>query len=303
VRLVVANHSTYPRVGDSVESQRLRRAYARLETGELSREGYEQVARDYIAEICREQADAGCDLVTDGQVTWYDAVSHLGARLSGIRVDGLRLAPDHEAASSCSPRPVKVVLTGPYTLARHTESPLGLEELTEAYAAALREELPTLRGAPLVQVEEPSLLRHPEHARLVRRALQGALDVPRPPVSLVTYFGDAAPLYEELMDMPVDMVGLDLTYAPGLLEVIERRGARRAIALGAVDGRNTKLEGDEVLRAVERVAAVLEREGIGEMHVQPSCGLEYLPRESARRKLARLRELVAPLQAVGETGR
>ena len=57
----------------------------------------------------------------------------------------------------------------------------------------------------------------------------------------------------------------------------------KAIGLGAVDARNVRLEDpDEVAR---RIAAVAARE----IHVSPSCGLEFLPRETAFQKL----ELVA----------
>jgi methionine synthase II (cobalamin-independent) len=54
-----------------------------------------------------------------------------------------------------------------------------------------------------------------------------------------------------------------------------------------VDGRNTAL--DASTNVVDRVAAT----GIEEIHVQPSCGLDFLPRDRAKRKLQRLSELAA----------
>ncbi len=70
MRLVLANHSSYPRVGEGAHLQRLRRAYASRETGKIDDAAYEQVASDYIREVIAEQQDAGLDVVTDGLVHW-----------------------------------------------------------------------------------------------------------------------------------------------------------------------------------------------------------------------------------------
>ena len=62
------------------------------------------------------------------------------------------------------------------------------------------------------------------------------------------------------------------------------------MALGAVDGRNTKLDDvDEVARASIAVLEALDARGVQEVHIQPSCGLEFLPRDRAKRKLERMR--------------
>jgi len=80
---------SYPRVSDSPEGQRLRRAIARWERQEISREGLRAVQVDVLREVVREQAAAGLDLVTDGQVTWYDPLSHFAAKLDGFEVGAL----------------------------------------------------------------------------------------------------------------------------------------------------------------------------------------------------------------------
>lgn len=327
MRLVLANHSSYPRVGEGPRAQRLRRAYARRETGELTDDGYREVARDYIAQIIVEQESAGVELVTDGLVHWYDLISHLASRLEGIRIDGLvrffdtntyvrqpeivgRMsgtfgsAPDFAFATSVAQSSVKPVLPGPYTLARHSiASGNGdLTSMTMAFADLLGAELTELAraGAGLVQIEEPSLLRFPEDVGIARTALERAVggkgDVR---VSLVTYFGDASSLYGELLHMPVDMLGFDLVYGPSVADLLISQPPDRPVALGALDGRNTKLDDtDTVARTVGRVAEALGSRGIGEIHLQPSCGLEFLPRDRAKRKLERMREIGRAVEGV-----
>jgi 5-methyltetrahydropteroyltriglutamate--homocysteine methyltransferase len=82
--------------------------------------------------------------------------------------------------------------------------------------------------------------------------------------------------------MPVDLVGIDLTYGPKLADRIAEAGAPRTLVLGLVDGRNTKLETrDDLFRVLDRALPGLR----GPVGLGPSCGLEFLPRERARAKL------------------
>jgi 5-methyltetrahydropteroyltriglutamate--homocysteine methyltransferase len=61
------------------------------------------------------------------------------------------------------------------------------------------------------------------------------------------------------------------------------------LGLGLLDGRNTKLEDvDEVVRTLDRLLPQLRSQ---ECYLNPSCGLEYLPRDRALRKLQRLVEI------------
>jgi 5-methyltetrahydropteroyltriglutamate--homocysteine methyltransferase len=320
MRLVCANHSSYPRVGDAAGQQRLRRAYAGLDTGKITAEQLDEIERSYIAEVIKEQEDAGVDLVTDGQVYWYDVVAHPASRLDGTEIRGIvrffdtntyvrqpevvgpisgtfGLAADFARSNALATKTLKAVVTGPYTLARHSiQSGNGdLSHTAMAYAEALGRELEALRGAgaTFVQIDEPSLLRFPEDAELVRNLLERALQTKGDlTVSLTTYFGDASTIYGELMKMPVDMVGFDLVYGPGIVDALRHDGADRPVALGAIDGRNTKLEDiTAVARTIDSVIDALDRRGVPEVHLQPSNGLEFLPRDKAHRKLERMREI------------
>jgi 5-methyltetrahydropteroyltriglutamate--homocysteine methyltransferase len=320
MRLVLANHSSYPRVGDAPGQQRLRRAYARLDTGKVTPEELGEIEASYVAEVIKEQEDAGVDLVTDGQVYWYDVIAHPASRLDGTEIRGIvrffdtntyvrqpevtgtvggtfGLAADFVRSKASATKPLKTVVTGPYTLARHTINASNgtLANTAMAYAEALGRELEALReaGASFVQIDEPSLLRFPDDAALVRNLLERALQTKGDlTVSLTTYFGDASTIYGELMQMPVDMVGFDLVYGPGIVDALLHNGADRPVALGAIDGRNTKLDNVQtVARTVDRVIDALDRRGVPEVHLQPSNGLEFLPRDRALRKLERMREI------------
>jgi 5-methyltetrahydropteroyltriglutamate--homocysteine methyltransferase len=312
MELILTSAGSYPRIGDSPDTQRHRRAYAQRERGEISEAEWREVEDEVAGHVVREQAAIGLDIVTDGQVRWYDPISHLARHCEGVQINGLLryfdtnfyfrqpvvsgpirrrepvLRREFEVARAATDRVVKPVLTGPYSLACGSILEGGYQsrrELAHAYAAVLAQEVADLvhAGAAVIQVDEPYLLRHPEDADVVKEGLAtlGAARG-RAHLALYTYFGDALPLWDQLMAMPVDLLGLDLTYGPKLADRIATAGAPRTLVLGVVDGRNTKLESrDALLRTLDRALPGLR----GPVGVGSSCGLELLPRDRARAKL------------------
>jgi len=258
--------------------------------------------------------EAGLDLVTDGQVRWDDEITYFARRLTGISIDGLErffdnntyyrqpviegtlawggpvTVGDYRFAAGHSPKPVKAVLTGPYTLARlsldqHYGS---LEKLALAYAEALNAEARALQeaGAPLVQLNEPALLKHKSDLALFERACRRALEGVTAEKALYFYFGDVEGLYPQLLDLPVDTLGLDFVSGPCNWDLIDKAPFPKKLGLGIVDARNTKMETPEaVAAAVQRALKVAPPE---RLYVNPNCGLEFLPREVAQAKLARM---------------
>lgn len=317
MELILSNHSSYPRIGDDPEHQMLRRAIAQRDKGEKTEAEVRQ-AEDRMTELALvDQIDAGLDLVTDGQVRWYDPISHLAGKLTGVRINGLlrffdtnfyfrqpvaHSRPDRARplvlqeflfAQARSARPVKPVLTGPLTLARlsiaEDRGGRGFEKLLESYTEALAQEVAALAGAgaSLIQLDEPALLKHPEDFSLLEPCTARlAAHKGSARLALALYFGDPAPLYARLQNLPVDVLVLDFTYNPGLLNLVASSGTSKTLALGLVDGRNTRLEDAKtVAQQLERVCRVLSSP---QVILSPSCGLEYLPRDRAQLKLKNL---------------
>jgi 5-methyltetrahydropteroyltriglutamate--homocysteine methyltransferase len=313
MRLILTNTGSYPRIGDTPAAQRHRRAYAQRERGELSPADWRAVEDEVTGEVIAEQLAAGVELPTDGQVRWYDPISHLARSLTNVTVNGLLRYFDTNfyfrqpvvrgtitrpgsilaselatARAAAAPREVKPVLTGPYSLAQGSilEGGYGSREaLADAYAEIVAQEVADLAraGATLIQIDEPYLLQHPEDLGVVQRnftVLAAARGGAR--LACYTYFGDALPLYDDLQHLPVDVLGLDFTYSPKLALRIAEAGSAKALGLGLIDGRNTKLETPEALFPVlDQVSGQLGETA----YLNPSCGLEFLPRERARAKL------------------
>jgi 5-methyltetrahydropteroyltriglutamate--homocysteine methyltransferase len=319
MELLTASSGSYPRIGDRHEQQRHRQAYAQRERGEMSEEEFERIQDEVTREVIYEQEKAGLDIVTDGQVRWYDPISHFARKLEGCEIDGLlrffdtnfyfrqpvirgrisRREPvvlrEFLFAEEVSSRPVKPVVTGPYTLARLSINKSGKEfrSLVDEFAGIIAQEISELAGAGagLIQIDEPAILRNPDDFEIFSGAMEKlASGKGGARLALYTYFGDATPICEKLLELPVDVVGFDFTYSQKLAGLIADIGCEKELGLGLIDGRNTRLEREEeVLNTLKLILPAVESERV---YLNPSCGLgDYLPREIAFRKLQNMVEI------------
>ncbi len=325
MKLLLTSAGSYPRIGDATEQQQLRRTIAAFDRKQVGESDIAAAEQELTRAALRDQIEAGLDLVTDGQVRWYDPISHLAARLDGVEIGGLLrffdtnfyfrqpivqsdirrrnglILSEYDFAKANSAKPVKPVLTGPYTLARHSiarHAPYQqLEPLVRAYAQALAPELDSLAkaGAEVIQLDEPAILKRPGDLPVLERALMMlAKHKGRAQLALHVYFGDPQPLLARLQKLPVDILGLDFTYNPKLADHIVAVGAQKALAFGLVDGRNTRLEDPAAL--AHQVDRLLLRVKGTVCYLNPSCGLEYLPRDRAFAKLKLLAQVRALLK-------
>jgi len=313
----------YPKIPNRPRPARLRQAIARLDRGQITADELARVQDEVTIEVIGEQVEAGLDVITDGQVRWDDDQTYIARRLEGFEFGGLIryfdtntyyrqpnvvgpvrwrepiLVRDYEFAARHSEKPVKALITGPYTLAAlSTDSHYGdRRRLVLDLAEALHQEALALAaaGAPVIQVNEPAILRRKEDAPLLQEALARVLDgLPasgrgvQAETALYTWFGDANGILPQLMELPVDVIGLDFVWGPGNWEALERTVFTKRLGFGIVDARNTKMESvDDIVEQTRRIAEFVPAE---RLYVNPSCGLEYLPREVAFEKLKRLVE-------------
>ena len=313
MELLTSSTGSYPRIGDKPEQQKHRQGYARWERGELSDEEFERVQAEVTREVIEEQVRAGLDLITDGQVRWYDPISHFARKLSGCEVGGLLrffdtnfyfrqpvivgnvswrepiVVEKFKFAKKVSKVPLKPVLTGPYTLSKYSINRRGVrfDELLREFADAISREVGELAkaGADLIQIDEPAILKNQNEFEALKTAIEKVVaNKGKAKLALYTYFGDAAPLYRKFVKLPVDVIGFDFTYSPNLPNTIARLGCGKDLGLGLIDGRNTRLEGERGVLATLR--KLLPNIGSEYVYLNPSCGLgEYLPRSAAFEKL------------------
>ena len=325
MQILLTSAGSYPRIGETPELQQLRRTIASWERQEASADSLRAAEDALVRAALDDQLEAGLDLVTDGQIRWYDPISHLAGKLAGVEINGLlrlfdtnfyfrqpvvrgavkrqdgMVLSEYEFARAHSSKPIKPVLTGPYTLARSSILSNGVykgpEALTDAYAQALAAEVEALAraGAEVIQIDEPAIVKNPSDLAMVERAL-AALAARKGNARLALHlsFGDPQPLYDRLQRLPVDILSLDFTYNPRLADHVAAAGSDKPLGLGLVDARNTRLEDSAGL--AKRVERLLSRVKADACYLLPSCGLEYLPRDRARSKLKLLAQVRAHLK-------
>jgi len=316
----------YPKIPNRPRPARLRVAINRRDRGEITNEELARIEDEVTIEVIQEQAEAGVDVITDGQVRWDDDQTYIARRLKGIEIGSLErymdtntyyrqpevtgpiawespiLVRDFQFARENSPKPVKPVITGPYTLAalsldRHYGS---REKLAMAFAEALRHEVQALAaaGADRIQVNDPAIVHNKDDVRIAVQALTLVLDGVSAETGVYTWFSDAAGVLEALLDTPASVIGLDFVAGPRNWEAIKGMRFDKKLGFGIVDGRNTRLESpQQVAQEIKRVNEYVPPD---RLYVNPSCGLEYVPRETAFEKLKRMVEgarLASPVRA------
>ncbi|MBI4054821.1 MAG: methylcobamide--CoM methyltransferase [Elusimicrobia bacterium] len=327
-RLIVTAVNHYPKIPNLPRSAHLRQAIAQFQEGKISPQDLSRVQEEVTREVLQEQQEAGLDLVTDGQIRWEDLATYLAQGMEGFRVTGLVrlydtntyyrqpvaerkvswkgpiLVRDLQGAQKNSSVPVKAVLTGPYTLASlclHPAYPRW-EEFVLDLARALRQEIGALEAegkAVWIQIDEPNLVfeKRPSFWPLFKEAFQLLTSGTSVPIILQTYYGGLDGLYPEILQLPFRVLGMDFVTAPANWKLLENHPfpKGKGLAAGIIDARNTKMESpSEISSRIERLLALCPQ--ADPIHLQPHCGLEFLPRETAQRKLEILARAAQPFK-------
>lgn len=319
ISTVVGN---YPKTPDAPKPQKLRSALHRFDKGEITKEELGRIEDEVTKEVIDEQIEAGIELVSDGQIRWDDAQTYFAQKIKGFSINGLLryfdsnmyyrqpvvdeplkwqeriLLEDYRYARKISSVPVKVVITGPLTLARLSQdkSYNNFENLVLKLAEILNQEAQSLLGEnpPLIQFDEPALLTSKKDFSLFKKASALLTQNITSETALYLYFGDVEGLYPEILELPFDTFGLDFVQGGRNWKIIKTAPFTKNLGLGIVDARNTKLERVEYL--VAKINHISENFQADKIYVNPSCGLEFLPREIAFKKLKILAEAVTRLK-------
>jgi 5-methyltetrahydropteroyltriglutamate--homocysteine methyltransferase len=177
--------------------------------------------------------------------------------------------------------------------------------LALAYAEAVNEELRDLKsaGADVVQIDEPYLQARPEPAQeYALEAINRALEGIEGDTVLHTCFGYAHivkqrltgyPFLRELNDCLATHISLEAAQ-PKLDAQVLGDLPDKVIVLGVLDLGSSEAETPEAV--ADRIRKALEVVGPERLVVAPDCGMKYLPRELAFRKLE---AMVAGARLVG----
>ncbi len=323
--LVTTVVGSYPQPGWLIDRERLaERLPPRVRARELWRvsEPFLEEAQDDATRLAVQDMErAGVDVITDGEMRRESYSNRFATALDGVDLDSPGVAVDRtghenpvprvvgpirrtrpvevrdiEFLRSLTDRRIKITVPGPFTMTQQAQNDHYADDrnLALAYAEAVNEELRDLKaaGADVVQIDEPYLQARPEAAReYAIEAIDGALEGIEGETVLHTCFGYAAivhdrpsgyPFLAELNDCAATHLSLEAAQ-PDLDAAVLRDVPDKTIVLGVLDLGSDEAETPEVVaERIRRALAVVPPE---RLVVAPDCGMKYLPRELAFRKL------------------
>jgi 5-methyltetrahydropteroyltriglutamate--homocysteine methyltransferase len=323
--LVTTVVGSYPQPDWLIDRERLgHRLPPRVRARELWRvpEPLLEAAQDDATRLAVQDMErAGVDVITDGEMRRESYSNRFATALDGVDLDEPGVALDRTGHENPVPRVVgpirrrepvevrdvqflrsitdrriKITVPGPFTMTHQAQDDHYGDDrsLALAYADAVNAELRDLKaaGADVVQIDEPYLQARPEPAReYAVEAVDRALDGIEGDTVLHTCFGYAHivhdrpsgyPFLRELNECAASHLSLEAAQ-PDLEPDVLRELPDKVIVLGVLDLGSDEAETPEVVAGrIRRALEVLPPE---RLVVAPDCGMKYLPRDLAFRKL------------------
>ncbi|MFC7215712.1 methionine synthase [Saliphagus sp. GCM10025334] len=279
---------------------------------------YQEAKDDAARLITNEHERAGLDVVVDGEMRRNEMVEYFAHRIDGyefngpvkvwghnyfdkpsvvseVEYDETWLVDEYEFTASATNRPVKVPITGPYTLANWSFNEAYDDEESLAYDLAdlVNEEIEKLveAGARYIQIDEPALATTPDDHAIVGECLERIVaDIPEDVrIGLHVCYGDYSRIYPEILEFPVDEFDLELANGDyDQLDVFKDPEFTKDLAFGVVDVHDAEVESvEDIERNIEKGLEIVPPE---QLVVSPDCGVKLLPREVAYGKMKNMVE-------------
>ncbi|HEY2507693.1 MAG TPA: hypothetical protein VGI58_14355 [Streptosporangiaceae bacterium] len=290
----------------------------------ISRHHLDDITETAIKAAVLDQERAGIDIVTDGELRRDNDIDYLLARIPGVQIahldkpdyfdyydagvsqplpvpggEDLGLVADLGFLRQLTDRPVKVSLTGPFSLSRRIRNTAyadqaglvrDLARLLSAEAARLAE-----AGAQLLQIDEPFLAGYPEDVELAVDAVNIVTAGAAVHWTLHVCYGNrfARPLWAGHYDFlfpavknaQVDQLALEFARTGDEdLSLLRQYDWDRGLGLGVIDVKTEQVESpDLVAGRIRRAVQIVPPD---RLVINPDCGLRHLPPGVARAKLA-----------------
>jgi 5-methyltetrahydropteroyltriglutamate--homocysteine methyltransferase len=310
-------------VGSFPKPSYLIKARSSYSRGKIDRAKLHELEKQATEECIRMQEKLGLDILVHGEMERGDMTTYFAERLEGMSISGLVRSYGNryyrkpivegkmtrpkpmtvdmfKYAQSLTNKPVKGMLTGPYTMCdwsfnRYYSS---RRDVVLAFAEIIAQEVRELEaaGAKYIQVDEPAISTRPDELDLAIEAMSIVTkDIKAFTISHICY-GDFAQIYPRLLDLPVD--NLDLEFANSNfqnLEVFSKPKFTKGISVGVLDIHSHVLESKEqVKNGISQALEIFDPE---KMFISPDCGLKTRTLSETEGKLAVMVEAVREIKS------
>jgi 5-methyltetrahydropteroyltriglutamate--homocysteine methyltransferase len=309
-------------IGSFPKPDYIKKARARYGRGEISRDELKELERKATEEVIRTQEELGLDILVDGEIYRGDMTTYFAELMEGLEISGLVRSYGNRYyrkpvvvnpvrrkgpmtvdwflyAQGLTSRPIKGMLTGPYTMTdwSFNEYYPTRRDLVLDFAHQLHDEVQDLEkaGAQYIQIDEPAVSTRPEEIDLAIEGLGIVTEGVRAKTITHICYGDFEKVYPKILDLPVDQIALEMSNSGyDLLRLIKKHPFTKELGLGVLDVHSHLIEKKEkVKKDIQETLAVIPPERVV---VNPDCGLKTRTQEEAYKKLKVMMEAVGEIR-------
>jgi len=298
-------------VGSFPKPDYLSKARARAAKGSLAKSRLEVLEKKATEFWMGVQEELGLDVLVDGEQYRGDMVAHFAGLMKGFKIGGLVRSYGNryyhkpvitgkvkwpgpmtvrwwKFAQSFTSKPVKGMLTGPYTIMdwSFNEYYPSRKSACLALAKEIRKEVEALieAGAKIIQVDEPALSVRPEELPFAVEAMQIVTrDLPAYFITHICY-GAFEFIYPKMLELPVENFDLETSNSGlDLLNLFAQQPFTKDFSFGVVDVHSHQIESPGLVQdRIRKALNLLPKEAIW---VDPDCGLKTRTVDEAKEKL------------------
>jgi 5-methyltetrahydropteroyltriglutamate--homocysteine methyltransferase len=310
-------------VGSFPKPDYILKARGQFARGEIERTALLELEKQATREWIEFQNSIETDLVVDGEQYRGDMVAYFAEELPGLEIGGLVRSYGNryyrkpiatgpvgrekpitvdwwEYAQSLTDKPVKGMLTGPYTICdwSFNEHYATRRDFVLDLAKVIRDEALDLEkaGARYIQIDEPAASTRMDELELVIEAMKIVTE----PLSAHTIthicYGDFHKAYPKMLEIPVDQIDLEFANSDySLLDEFYDNPFTSYIGLGISDVHTHSIEPvEEMAEGIRRSLKFIPPE---RMFVDPDCGLKTRTVDEAKEKLTHIKQAVDIVKA------
>jgi len=264
------------------------------------------------------QEEIGIDILVDGEMYRGDMVAYFAEHIQGFDPGGLVRSYGNryyykpiikdklkypgpitvewwKRAQSLTDKPVKGMLTGPYTIMDWSFNEYYVDRAAAAMALAelIRQEVAALieAGCKIIQIDEPAVSVRPEELETARQALEIVTSGQNAYFITHICYGAFEKIYPAMLDLPVHNFDLEMSNSGlDMLEYFRKFPFTKDITFGVVDVHSHLIEDVEIIEArIEKALEYLPKDAVW---IDPDCGLKTRTVEEARGKLYNIQAAV-----------
>jgi len=264
----------------------------------------------------RHQEKMGLDVLVDGEMYRGDLVNFFAQKIQGyqeggtvrcfgnryyrkpivkgkLEWKGTMTVEMWRFAQRLTHRPLKAVITGPYTMMdwSFNEYYPSRESLCRDLTEILHQELKALvdAGAKIIQIDEPAISSRPDEFSLVQDTIKDLVRGLNAYFILHHSYGDLSKIWQKMQRLPFDNFHLEMANSNfSFLPLIKKFPTPKDLSIGVMDCQNRVVETLPEIR--RRLRSVLSVVPVSQLWIAPDAGLKMRTFEESAGKLETLIE-------------